>query len=592
MTEPSNQNGKGQTVADLVAIGRAREAAKRAPELVEVVPGSKKGEGVHVDTGEVMNLRRAAVPPPIEWGDTEKESSVVTLDAEARLDELVLSTLAVLARPEAATYQRGRQLVRIVHEAIRTRGAKNAPVALHVVPFTTATLREHLARLVVFIKVRHKKDGNVSETVVSAPSELLSALLERQEYPGVRVIVGVTEAPMLRADGSVLQGAERFDDDTGLYFRPSAEFPEVAESPTREDAQRAAIALLEVVEDFPFATEPHRSAWLAAALTGFAREAILGPCPFVAIDASTRGTGKSLLATLLSSLVLGREAARYSQPETDDEMRKRITAVVLGGEPMVLIDNIDRPMHFPSLDGLLTSNEWADRELGVSRNIRGEARAVWVGTGNNLAFGGDLARRTLHVRLESQLENPEDRSDFKHPELLSWVVANRPRLVHAALTMLRAFFVAGAPRGGVKAWGSLEAWSKLVAPCIVWVGLDDPMLTRVDLEAQADEGKAALVAILDLFERMGGTHGVSVAAVIKNLYGATHAFEKATEPDWYAEAREVVESVATAKNGKPSPQRLGFFLRRSRKRVVGGRWLEEAGRDRSNVISWVTRGVS
>lgn len=512
----------------------------------------------------------------------------VTIRVTERIDLMVESVVRVLGNESAATFQRNRQLVRLVRETLRLRGAKNEPIALHISPFVFPTLRENLARHVRFVRARRAKDGSLSDYEVEAPKSVVAALVAREEYPGVRVLTGVIEAPALRPDGTIIQGEPRYDATTGLYFSPSAAFPTIADMPTREDAQRAAHELLEVVADFPFATDAHRSAWLAAVLTGFARPAIDGCCPFVAIDATTPGTGKTLLASLLVHIVLGRDAAKYSQPETDDEMRKRITSTVTSGEPLVVIDNIARPMAYPSLDGLLTSTEWADRELGSNRIVRGEARAIWVGTGNNLAIGGDLARRTLHVRLESQLENPEERDDFTQPDVMAWVTEHRPRLVAAALTMLRAYIVAGCPASGVKRWGSFERWSSLVAGCIAWTGFPDPTQTRAELEASADEGKAVLVAILDLWQRMGGKDGITVAAVIKNLFGAAHAFERATEPDWYAEARETIESIAAAPNGKPSPRKLGAFLKKCRRRVVGGRWLDEAGLSHSAVV-WVVR---
>lgn len=536
----------------------------------------------------LRSVHRAALLPA---GDTDSDR--ITIRTTERLDLMIERVVSVLGGERAATFQRSRQLVRLVRETLRLRGATNKPIALHISPFVFPTLRECLARHVRFVRARRAKDGTLSDYEVEAPKSVVAALIAREEYPGVRVLTGVIEAPALRPDGTIIQGDPGYDASTGLYFSPSTTFPTIAAMPTHADAQRASRELLEVVADFPFASEAHRSAWLAAVLTGFARPAIEGCCPFVAIDATTPGTGKTLLASLLVHIVLGRDAAKYSQPETDDEMRKRITSTVASGESMVVIDNIARPMAYPSLDGLLTSVEWADRELGSNTIVRGEARAIWVGTGNNLAIGGDLARRTLHVRLESQLENPEDRDDFTHPDVMAWVAAHRPRLVAAALTMLRAYFVAGCPTSGVKRWGSFEQWSSLVAGCVAWVGLPDPTQTRVELEASSDEGKAVLVAILDLWQRMGSKDGITVGAVLKNLYGAAHVFERATEPDWYAEARETIESVAAAPNGKPSPRKLAWFLKKSRRRVIGGRWLDEAGISHS-AVTWAVRqgGVS
>lgn len=517
--------------------------------------------------------------------------------ASTRIDLMNAAVLTVLARDDVGTYQRSRRLVRIVRERLQLKWAKNKPVALHISPFLAPTLKECLAQHVSFTKSKKVKGkdgepGTWQTREIEAPPTVISALLAREEYPGVRILSGIAEAPALRPDGTVLQGETRYDEATGLYFEPSEDFDVILDTPTLDDAKKAAGELLEVVKDFPFASEAHRAAWLASVLTCFARPAIEGPCPFMAYDATTRGTGKSLLADATTTIALGREAPKYAQPADDEEMRKRITAIVMSAEPIVVLDNIDAPLKYPSLDGLMTTTQWADRELGVTGILRGEARAMWIGTGNNLVLGGDLARRTLHVRLESMLENPEDRDDLEHPQLLQWVRQERARLVVAALTMLRAFVVAGRPTAGVKPWGSFIDWSSLVGSCVAWVGLPDPTSTRTELERNSDEGKASLIAILDLWERMGGERGLTVAAVLKNLYGAASQMERVCEPDWYPEAREAIEAVASAPNGKPSPKKLGWFLKRSRKRVVGGRWLEEAGTTRTNSVLWTIRSAA
>ncbi len=76
---------------------------------------------------------------------------------------------------------------------------------------------------------------------------------------------------------------------------------------------------------------------------------------------------------------------------------------------------------------------------------------TWLATGNNLRLTGDTPRRCLYVRLESTLERPERRRDFRHPRLLEWLRRRRPRLLPAALTLLRAYVAAGRPDLGLPA---------------------------------------------------------------------------------------------------------------------------------------------
>ena len=51
-----------------------------------------------------------------------------------------------------------------------------------------------------------------------------------------------------------------------------------------------------------------------------------------------------------------------------------------------------------------------------------------VATGNNPEFSNEMARRLLRIRLDAHLERPRQRAEFRHPDLNTWVRANRARL--------------------------------------------------------------------------------------------------------------------------------------------------------------------
>src|SRR5262249_21875370 len=129
---------------------------------------------------------------------------------------------------------------------------------------------------------------------------------------------------------------------------------------------------------------------------------------------------------------------------------------------------------------------WKDRLLGGNRMAEAPMYITWYATGNNVALGADTARRVCHIRLESPDEHPEERKEFRHPDLVAWAGQNRPELLGAALTILRAQFAAGRPDQGLPAWGSFEGWSGVVRSAVVWVGLPDPGETRLILQAQSD----------------------------------------------------------------------------------------------------------
>ena len=73
----------------------------------------------------------------------------------------------------------------------------------------------------------------------------------------------------------------------------------------------------------------------------------------------------------------------------------------------------------------------------------------------------ELARRTVRIRLDAKMDRPWERTEFRHPHLLEWVMQHRGELIWTALTLIRAWLVAGQPEGA-SVLGGFEAWSRVV----------------------------------------------------------------------------------------------------------------------------------
>jgi hypothetical protein len=495
------------------------------------------------------------------------------------------AAIGVLAGDEGV-YQRGGMLVRVVTvpegPAKMVRGVKRAPGSNVIVPLEAGGLRERLSAAARWTKYDGRRKGWVHAL---PPEPAVSSVLARREWGGVRVLVSVASSPQLRPDGTILQ-TPGFDAATGILYWPSEPFPEVSESPSIDDARGALDALREVVCDFPFARPEHESAWLAGLLTMLARPAIDGPVPLFAVDATTAGTGKGRLVNAAAHIALGHDIASTALPKDDDEMRKRITAVALDGDPAVCIDNVRRPVNVPSLESLLTTQVWKDRVLGLSKNVTVAVRSVWWLTANNVELTGDLPRRTLHIRLESRLENPEERTGFAHPNLLAWIDTHRRRLVGSALTLLRAFVVAGRPLMGLPLWGSFEDWTRLVPACLVWAGLPSPMAVRATAVGGVSSDRGNLLAILSGIQRLRGRAPTTGKEIIAEAFASARAQDPALD-----ELREAIETVTRAQPGKlPEHTRLGYYLRKIKGRVCAEKRLV-IGESSENVVRWVVEDV-
>lgn len=519
---------------------------------------------------------RVAKPPPNAPPDLR-----IGTDIERMTDEAIMH----LAERDSRNYQQSGRLVQVILYA-NTSGDRDAVARAAGTPvikeLSMATLRERLSSCSRWI--RKSDDGWIGSV---PPDIAVAAVASRGYWPGIPPLEGVVQAPTLRGDGSVLQ-TPGYDKLTSLLFMPNATFAEVSESPSQDDAKNACAVLRDVVCDFPFAEESHASAWIAGVLTLMSRHAISGPVPLFAVDATTRGSGKSRLADAAARIAYGHDAIRSPQRANDEEFAKNVMSVLLGGDAMVLIDNVLLPLGGGTLDALLTSRTWKDRILGSNERVTVSHNTCWWANGNNLVLAGDLARRCLMIRIESSLENPEDRTVFKHNPLLDWCTANRKILVGAALTILRAYCVANRPDVGVR-MASFESWAALVPSAIVWAGSPNPMLARATTDDANDGDKINQRAVLAGVEAIDPSgSGVTAKTVIDMMYPHNYG-DGPRQPDAspaYEPLRAAIESITRTQSGRtPDATRLGKYFAKIRGRVCGGLKLER-GAVKHNAQTW------
>jgi len=514
--------------------------------------------------------------------DGQRGRPLIRMSTE--LADVVDMTIAALA-DDQDVFQRDGYLVHVLRVGDTEASSAFVVGTPQIRMVSAATLRERLTRVARF----QRFDKRSEKWVDALPSEpVVHALLARGEYVGIRPLIGVIESPSIRPDGSIIQ-VPGYDRVTGYLYIPSGDFPKVPELPTQEDAAVALTELEEPFADFPFAGPEHRASTIAALLTIIARPAILGSTPAIVHDANVRGSGKTLKADAVSTIATGRPTAKMNYPDDDVELEKILAAYAIRGATVISFDNVVRTFGGGPLDRCLTAGDMVElRVLGKSEVPSLRWRAVVMATGNNVALSGDTSRRTIMSRLESPLENPEERQTFTHPNLLEWLRENRARLVAAALTMLRAWYVAGSPHGGCKSWGSFESWSSIIPPAIVFAGGSDPMRTRPASTGEEDADKRALVAIVDGLARLDARGaGLSAKTIVDALYAHR---ERGAPPDGFDDLREAIEALTTPIAGKPpSTNKLGYALRRFRRRVVGGRMLDCIV-DRNGIARWQVLG--
>lgn len=497
-----------------------------------------------------------------------------------RVNEVILpptpQPVAPQAKPEIRVTTNTKEMARKAAYCLRAPGVGlyemgGALVALcdgaggrvHTRSVGKATLEGECSDLAKWIKP--SKEGEMVATKV--PERVVSYLHENIADIGLPSLRAITDCPTMREDGSLLV-ENGYDRESGVYLQHSGGFEPVPDNPTIGDARGALDLLGELLHDFPFLAPHHLSAAIGAVMTAVLRPAIKGPTPLFLVTSSTPGTGKSLLVDLVSIIATGHGASRFAPPRREEEIRKALTSLVLESPRIVLIDNVDRPIGGPSLDAAITSDElspWTDRLLGSSSIVRAPFVCSWFATGNNMAIKGDLARRSIVVRMEANLERPEERGGFIHPDVKAWAIQRRNALVRAVLTIARAYWCAGRPRPQIPKMGSFEAWSEWVRHPLVWCGLDDPRECLGDLGVMTDgDSSAGVVNFLE-----------TVHAILRSKWWTgrdiARAITDATVPvDKRVALRECLEDMGFVRGGDVDRKALGLeVLRKYPDRMFG-----------------------
>jgi hypothetical protein len=175
---------------------------------------------------------------------------------------------------------------------------------------------------------------------------------------------------------------------------------------------------------------------IAGALTIIER-VLLSERPAFFMTAGQRGGGKTTTVNMVSLAVLGFRAAAAAWSPSEEERRKALFSYLREGVPLLAWDNLPRgaAISCPAIEKSLTAETYSDRILGVSETGTAPAFTIQIFTGNNITPRGDLASRSLPLRLAVDRPDPENRP-FAHPGPITWTEVNRGRILRALYTIL------------------------------------------------------------------------------------------------------------------------------------------------------------
>lgn len=420
---------------------------------------------------------------------------------------------------------------------------------------TEASLSYVAAKLVQFAKPNRNGRGHVN---IDPPEAVQRHIMSLGQRRNLLVLMGTCGMPILRPDGSVM-GRSGYDAESKVYgdFEEEA-FEAIPKAPDAEACRAALIILLAPFAEVQFEDAASRAVLLAGLLTALCRPVIDKAPAFVA-DASSPGSGKSMICEALGYLMTGHTPS--SMPPltrgNEEEIRKRVTAALLPpAEQILFFDNQNGRIDSPVLSQLLTSAKITDRILGVSKMATDlPNRAFVMMSGNNIDFSEELSRRSLKMRLSVPATGVFKRHFTGN--VLEAVAADRGKMVTAGLTLMSAALRSPDRCNGLTV-PSYPQWDRMVRQTILWVNrtLGECFVDPLDLMEKAMITAPDRLDEYPLLDRL-----------FTAFEGRTFiAADLLTGKD---ELLAVYVKGMTSGSGAPTTKSVGIHLSKLRGRVIG-----------------------
>jgi hypothetical protein len=400
--------------------------------------------------------------------------------------------------------------------------------------------------------VRFEENGEETELAADLVTRVATS-------PDLRLplINGVTYSPFLAPDGTLIVDPG-YNAAAQVWYAPPPRFdlPPVSENPTADEIAKARSLILDdVLGDFPFDSGAACANAVACDLLPGVRVLIEGPTPIHLYGKPETGTGGTLCADVQLAAWYGTPCAAGTLSGGEAEIHKTLISIFVKGEPVAYLDNVDGHVASAALEAATARTHFGGRILGASIFVNAPVRAMWVMTGNGPTFSKALVRRIVPITMDAGCEKPAERPTdrFRHPLLMKWVLSNRPLIMWARMTLLRAWVAAGRPLGKPAVpMGTFEAWAGVMAGILEVAGIPGFLGNVREFREHADPDSKALRELVEAWAEARGERWVAAKDVLETARAAgvplqLGILENTSEPD---KARAIALKVLWPNRGR------------------------------------------
>jgi putative DNA primase/helicase len=369
---------------------------------------------------------------------------------------------AALIEAGVQFYARGEDIVRPIMEQVSSFHGRTTTVP-RLKRVNLDAMRDYLSRSVLFLKWDKRAKKLVT---VDPPHDIAAIILSRDGQWLFPPLNGLIATPTLRPDGSVL-ATPGYDPATGLLLLNPPRMPAIPERPTHDEAL-AALTLLDLLLDgFPFVKEVDRSVALSILMTPVLRGAMIVAPLHTATSPEAR-TGKSYLFDLATAIANGDRTPVLTAGRDEQETEKRIDAILLKGQTIIAIDNLNGDLGGARLCQAIERPLIRCRVLGLSKTEDIKNTVCVFGNGNNMRLTVTSRRAPYKSRLTLRWSAPNSVTFATIRSRPSWQIVvdtlQPSSPLHALTWLPAALSSCRSPRlSSGRGWSAVR-WSGSAAP--------------------------------------------------------------------------------------------------------------------------------
>jgi hypothetical protein len=350
------------------------------------------------------------------------------------------------------------------------------------------TAKYEFARLVNWMQESKNEWGTHVDPSQNVIGDALST-----HKPPLPELTQVVSIPIVTSEGRLIT-VPGYDAESGVFYAAeSGCLPQINSAATKQDALDALKWIEEeILVDFPFADAASKAAAISIAILPFVRQLIHGQTPLYLLEKPAAGTGATTLGLALCYPFMGKEIPVTTWTSSEEERRKQITAHLASGGGPIFYDNMSGYINSDILASALTIQNWSDRILSTSKQAEFPINSTWLATGNNPEFHAQILRRIASIRLVSLMEDPSQRTNWRHADLLHWISTHRKEYVEKILTIVMAWLNEGMPEFQGKPLASYVSWSSVMGGILQFVEVPG-FLENIDLKKAAMDNETQVI---------------------------------------------------------------------------------------------------